>query len=181
MPVYRAAQYFYFMAPYPVADASALVRLAREDAGLTRAELARAAGTTQSVISAVEAGKRPVSTAMLDRLLRAARMRASLPLERYSDAIVRAARARHLDNVRAFGSVLRGEDDETSDVDLAGSSGDRGQHRLPVWPWIGLAGTLRTSELSQNGCAGGRRRSPDAGGRHSRTPTTRRSIWPHRP
>ncbi len=106
------------MAPYPLDDGPALVRLAREDAGLTQAQLARAAGTTQSVISAVESGKRPVSAAMLDRLLRAARMRPSLPLERYADEIVRAARARHLHNVRAFGSVLRGEDDEASDVDL---------------------------------------------------------------
>ena len=123
LPGYRAVLYPSFVAAYPLGDAPALIRLAREDAGLTQAELARAAGTTQSVISAVESGKRPVSTAMLERLLRAARMRPSLPLERYAEEIVHAARARHLDNVRAFGSVLRGEDDETSDVDLVVTPG----------------------------------------------------------
>lgn len=103
---------------FPPSDAPGLVRAAREDAGLTQAELARAAGTTQSVVSAVESGKRAVSAAMLDRLLRAAGLRPSLPLERYADAVIDAARARRLDAVRVFGSVVAGTDDAASDVDL---------------------------------------------------------------
>lgn len=103
---------------YPLSDAPELVRAARLDAEMTQAELARAAGTTQSVVSAVESGRRAASADLLDRLLRAAGLRPSLPLERYADAVLDAARARHLGAVRAFGSVVAGTDDASSDVDL---------------------------------------------------------------
>ncbi len=103
---------------YPLSDAPELVRAARLDAGMTQAELARAAGTTQSVVSAVESGRRAASADLFDRLLRAAGLRPSLPLERYADAVLDAARARHLRAVRAFGSVVAGTDDASSDVDL---------------------------------------------------------------
>lgn len=106
------------MINYPLNDAPSLLRTAREDAGMTQAELARRAGTTQSVVSAIESGRRAPSAALLERLLRAAALRPSVPLERYSDAVVAAARSRHLDDVQVFGSVVSGSDDETSDVDL---------------------------------------------------------------
>lgn len=115
---YRMLRYRAHVLGAHVDDAATLVRLARDDAGMTQAELARAAGTTQPVVSAVESGKRTVSATMLERLLRAARMRPSLPLERYADQVIEAARRRGLGNVRAFGSVVRGEDDDASDVDL---------------------------------------------------------------
>lgn len=107
-----------FVLPYPLDDAPGLLRTAREDAGMTQAELAREGGTTQSVVSAIESGRRAPSAGLLERLLRAATLRPSVPLERYADAVVAAARARHLDDVRVFGSVVSGGDDETSDVDL---------------------------------------------------------------
>ncbi|MGM0385456.1 MAG: helix-turn-helix domain-containing protein [Actinomycetota bacterium] len=106
------------MIDYPLDDAPGLLRTAREDAGMTQVELARRAGTTQSVVSAIESGRRAPSAALLERLLRAAALRPSVPLERYSDAVVAAARSRRLDDVHVFGSVLTGSDDENSDVDL---------------------------------------------------------------
>lgn len=111
------------MFTFPLSDAPELVRAAREDAGMTQAELARAAGTTQSVVSAVESGKRAPSAALLDRLLRAAHLRPSVPLERYAEAVLDAAHARHLDAVRVFGSLVAGTDDESSDVDLVVTPG----------------------------------------------------------
>lgn len=110
--------------PYPPEDAPALVKAARDDVGLTQAQLAAAAGTTQSVISAVESGRRAVSVDLLGRLLRAARMRPSIPLARYADRLGDAAQANHLHNLRVFGSVTRGFDTELSDVDLLVSRDD---------------------------------------------------------
>jgi len=106
------------MGTYPVEDAPALVKAAREDIGYTQVQLARAAGTTQSVISAVENGSRSVSIEMLGKLLTAARMRPSIPLARYSEQVRAAAIRNHLRDVRVFGSVVRGLDTERSDVDL---------------------------------------------------------------
>jgi DNA-binding XRE family transcriptional regulator len=54
------------------------------EVGFTQARLAAVAGTTQSVISAVESGTRVVSADFLTRVLVAARMRPSLTLARYA-------------------------------------------------------------------------------------------------
>ena len=60
-----------------------LVRLARREAGLSQAELAQRANTSQAAVSAYESGKRSPSVDTLTRLLTAAgfelRMRLSLP------------------------------------------------------------------------------------------------------
>ena len=53
-------------------DAAVLVRDARERAGLSQRELARRAGTAQSVVSRIERGKVDPSTATLRRLLEVA-------------------------------------------------------------------------------------------------------------
>ena len=60
-----------------------LVRRARREAGLSQAELAQRANTSQAAVSAYESGKRSPSVDTLTRLLTAAgfelRMRLSLP------------------------------------------------------------------------------------------------------
>jgi len=53
-------------------DASALIRQDRSRAGLTQAQLARAAGTSQSTIAAYESGAKSPSVRTLDRIVRAA-------------------------------------------------------------------------------------------------------------
>jgi transcriptional regulator with XRE-family HTH domain len=61
-------------------DAAQLLRHARRRRGLTQAELARRAGTSQPVVSAYERGHRDPSTATLRRLLAAAGERLELGL-----------------------------------------------------------------------------------------------------
>lgn len=61
-------------------EAGALIRAARVRRGLTQAELATRAGTSQPVISAYEHGRRDPSTGTLRRLLAAAGERLDLRL-----------------------------------------------------------------------------------------------------
>lgn len=61
-------------------DAATLLRTARRRHGLTQAELAARAGTSQPVISAYEHGRRDPTTATLRRLLAAAGTRLELGL-----------------------------------------------------------------------------------------------------
>ncbi len=116
--------------PPPIV-ASDLIRSARRRAGLTQVELARRAGVTQSVISTYENGRRDPSLGALQRLLLAAGFETAVDLcpvpappplrERVRavrgelTAIVERFGGR---NPRLFGSVARGEDGPTSDVDL---------------------------------------------------------------
>ncbi|MDO4887651.1 MAG: helix-turn-helix domain-containing protein [Actinomycetaceae bacterium] len=92
--------------------------VARRDAGLTQARLAERAGLRQSRLAQMESGKRPVSDEMLERVLRAADYRLSIPLAARADDIISRARAHGLSNLRVFGSALRGEDTFDSDIDL---------------------------------------------------------------
>lgn len=115
--------------------AAALVRRARERTGLTQAALAERAGTTQSVVSAYEAGSRQPSLPMLRRLVEATGLRLELslggaadqptPSEGLRDRVlarrrdIRDIARRHgASNVRLFGSVARGDERVGSDVDL---------------------------------------------------------------
>jgi transcriptional regulator with XRE-family HTH domain len=59
-------------------DPAALLRLVRRRAGLTQAELARRAGTSQPVVSAYEHGRRDPGVATLRRLVAAAGARLDL-------------------------------------------------------------------------------------------------------
>lgn len=59
-------------------DAAQLIRLARTRHGLSQAELAKRAGTSQPVISAYERGRRDPTTGTLRRLLAAAGERLEL-------------------------------------------------------------------------------------------------------
>lgn len=113
-----------------------LIREHRKRAGLTQAELARAAGTSQPTIAKYEAGKAEPRAGTLDRILAACGARISaepgpvththIPargprgrlLRKHRDEIVSVIEAAGLSNPRVFGSVARGEDTEASDVDL---------------------------------------------------------------
>ena len=100
------------------AQASALVTAARADRRLSQTELARAAGMSQPNIAAIEAGRRTVGPELLERLLRAADYRPSIPLEKSADAIVAAGEQHGIRDLRVFGSVARGTDHFTSDIDF---------------------------------------------------------------
>jgi len=66
----------------------------------------------------MEKGTRSPSDDMVERLLRAADYRPSLPLADFADQISEIAAKRGLERVRVFGSTVRGEDHFDSDIDL---------------------------------------------------------------
>ncbi len=117
------------------ADAAALLATVRHEAGLTQAELARRAKTSQAMVARYENGAASPTVRTLARLLRAAGRElvlygfpaASLPpqqrrvaelLREHRAEIQAAAEAAGASNVRVFGSVARGEETPRSDVDL---------------------------------------------------------------
>lgn len=112
---------------------SELIKRARKEAGLTQAELARRAATSQSAVAAYESGAKTPAVGTLERLLRAAGQRLGsgpVPtskgrsthlvriLRRHRNAILAIAREHHVSNVRVFGSVARGQESLGSDIDL---------------------------------------------------------------
>jgi uncharacterized protein len=120
-----------------VRSAASLIRGARLHAGLSQAELARRAGIAQPVVSAYENGNREPGLTMLAKLLEAAGhqlnvgasprpdMAKGLPdtrigrrLRRRRRAVLELCARRGATNLRLFGSVARGDDTESSDVDL---------------------------------------------------------------
>lgn len=102
----RAAQY------------ARLIRLARDDVGMSQAELATAAGIQQPTISAYENGSKRPRPETLQTILRAARLRPSVALAVFAEDVREAALRHRLHDVRVFGSALRGTDSESSDIDL---------------------------------------------------------------
>jgi hypothetical protein len=116
--------------------AGALLRQARQRAGLSQVELAAKAGVTQSVISAYESGHRQPSLPTLAALIEAAGYELTAAVRRHpgrlsrlSGPVGRRVRRRRHDLVAAaaahgvhglgvFGSVARGQDRHDSDVDL---------------------------------------------------------------
>jgi uncharacterized protein len=117
------------------ADASALLATVRREAGLTQAELARRAKTSQAMVARYEAGVASPTVRTLARLLRAAghelvlagpaaaheadiRGPLASSLREHRAEIQAAADAAGASNVRIFGSVARGEETPDSDVDL---------------------------------------------------------------
>jgi predicted nucleotidyltransferase len=101
---------------------------------MSQTDLARRAGIAQSVISTYESGRREPSLPTLTRLIEATGHELAIAspehalglpdtplgrrLRQRRKAIIRAAEGRRAHNVRVFGSVARGEDVESSDVDL---------------------------------------------------------------
>lgn len=131
-----------------------LLRAARRQAGLSQAEFAKRAGITQSVVSAYETAARQPSLPTLARLVAATGLDLDVRLRRPPSPAghlsgrlgarlrehqqqVRLIAARHgLTNVRVFGSVVRGEETETSDVDLL----------VDAAPGVGLLGLGRCQQ-----------------------------------
>lgn len=117
--------------------AGMLIRQARDRARLSQTDLARRAGVAQSVISAYEHDHREPSMRTLAKLIEATgnelavnlvpapRNRLGLPdtrlgrrLRRNRRAVLALAFQRGARNVRVFGSVARGDDTASSDIDL---------------------------------------------------------------
>ena len=116
--------------------AGALLRRARNGAGLSQQELAVRAGVTQSVISAYESGSRQPAVPTLAALVDAAGYELVMDLRqqparlsklsgpvgrrvrRRRNDLIAAAAAYGVQNLRVFGSVARGQDGSDSDVDL---------------------------------------------------------------
>jgi predicted nucleotidyltransferase/DNA-binding XRE family transcriptional regulator len=107
-----------------------VLRRARHRAGLTQQALAQRAGVTQSVISAYESGRREPSFATLTRLVKSAGFTLEPHLEpaaapsaltlvrEHAGELRTALGALGAVDIRVFGSVARGDETETSDVDL---------------------------------------------------------------
>ncbi|WP_074615880.1 helix-turn-helix domain-containing protein [Microbacterium enclense] len=94
------------------------IRAGREAAGMSQAELARAARVPQPNISAYENGRRQPSAEVLDRIRRALVGTLNERLFRHRDEIHRIVAEHHATAPRVFGSVARGEETATSDIDL---------------------------------------------------------------
>jgi uncharacterized protein len=90
----------------------------RRAAGLSQAQLARAAGVAQPNLSAYENGRRVPSPDVVQRIRRALLGRPSTRLELHREAVRAAVQAHHARDARVFGSVARGDDRPGSDVDL---------------------------------------------------------------
>lgn len=117
-----------------------LIQQARHKARLTQAELAERAGTSQSAVARYETARSIPSLPTLERLLRACGQRLAVDVGGQEDAVpssVRAAsgprgrllrwkrsallevlRRSGVREARVFGSVARGEDTATSDIDF---------------------------------------------------------------
>ncbi|WP_205822889.1 helix-turn-helix domain-containing protein [Microbacterium hydrothermale] len=112
-------------------DAAALVKAARLDRGMSQMELARAAGMSQPHVAAIEAARRGISAEVLERLLRAADYRPSIAVEEHAAEIIAVGARSGMTDIRVFGSIARGSDHFTSDIDLVAKL-DEGRSYLDV-------------------------------------------------
>jgi hypothetical protein len=126
-----------------VTGVTTLIRRARTGAGLSQAELAERAGTSQPALARYEAGTILPTLPTLERLLSACGRRLQIravratnepsapttsfrgrlgpqarELRRHRRRLLEAARARGVRSVRVFGSLARGEAVTAGDVDL---------------------------------------------------------------
>lgn len=117
-----------------MATSGELVRTARLRAGMTQAQLAERSGLTQSVVSDYERDRRSPALTTLQRLVAATGYELQIGisdlartglegvlarrLHALREEVVARAAAHGATNVRVFGSVARGEERATSDVDL---------------------------------------------------------------
>lgn len=115
-------------------ETNELLKEARRQAGLTQAQVARRAGTSQPAVARYENGVSSPSVSTLQRLLHACgqelvlmtapaeatdlsgRLGRRLRLQRAQ--VLQMARQHGARNVRVFGSVARGEEGAESDIDL---------------------------------------------------------------
>jgi len=138
------------------ADAAALLATVRREAGLTQAELARRAKTSQAMVARYETGAASPTVRTLARLLRAAGRELVLAspasrdqpvmhgpiavlLHEHRKEILAAADAVGASNVRIFGSVARGAETPDSDVDLLV---DYPAEEQGLFPLLKLAGEV---------------------------------------
>lgn len=131
--------------------AAELIRYARHQSGLTQSALARLANTTQSVISEYESGRREPSFDAVDRLISATglvvEVTPRIPEEqRARDRVVALSNELRgvqlplgAQRIRLFGSVARGEESESSDIDLA----------VDVAPTVGVFDLLRMKRAAE--------------------------------
>jgi predicted nucleotidyltransferase len=94
------------------------IRDARARTGLTQRRLALLAGVPQPNLSSYESGKVEPRPETLARILAATTTRASDALRAEREGVIVAATRRRASNVRVFGSVARGTEDDASDIDL---------------------------------------------------------------
>lgn len=99
-------------------NAAETIRRARAASGLSQSEVAAATGIRQPSLSAYENGKTEPRPETIARILDATRVRPSISLQSHRDEVISVAAGRRASNVRVFGSVARGEDDASSDIDL---------------------------------------------------------------
>ena len=118
-------------------SSGAVIRSARLQSRLSQTELARRAGVAQSVISAYESDHREPGLHMLRKLVEATGHHLQIELvpitdhplglpdsplgqrlRRHRRAVIHTCEQRGAHNPRVFGSVARGEDHATSDIDL---------------------------------------------------------------
>ncbi|WP_311242975.1 helix-turn-helix domain-containing protein [Microbacterium sp. WCS2018Hpa-23] len=125
--------------------AAELIRYARRQSGLTQSALARLAGVTQSVVSEYENGRREPSFDAVDRLISAAGLVVEIAprtseeqsardrVIALSGELRRALLPLGAQRIRLFGSVARGDETPSSDIDLA----------VDVTPSVGVFDLLR--------------------------------------
>ncbi len=85
---------------------------------MSQSQLATAADVPQPNLSAYENGRRTPSPEVLDRIIRALRVRPSTRLREHRDEVLATVAAHRATGPRVFGSVARGEDEPGSDLDL---------------------------------------------------------------
>lgn len=110
------------------------IRRARHSAGLSQAEVARSAGTSQPAVNRYERGKAEPSAETLERILAACSgaKRASKTLLAHRDEVIELLRRQGARTILVFGSVARGEDGAGSDVDLLVDHLDEGAYAWGV-------------------------------------------------
>lgn len=99
-------------------DVATRLKRARLAAGLTQASLAARVFTTQPAIAAYEAGTRTPSASTIDRILDAIGIRPSAALSAHRAEVLDLADRHRAHDVRVFGSVARGDDTTSSDLDV---------------------------------------------------------------
>lgn len=95
---------------------------AYQDASLTRVELVRMIGMSQSALAQIGSGKRAVSSELLERIPRIVDYHPSVPPACYASLIATYTQERGLGTLCVLDSVVRGADGSESGIDLTGMS-----------------------------------------------------------
>lgn len=94
------------------------VRARRGILGLTQRDLAARSGLKQPLIAAIESGRREPSESARTALTEALAVRPSAALAMRRDEVIAVFARANLPEPQVFGSVARGEDEPSSDLDL---------------------------------------------------------------